>query len=160
MPKRTGAGTRLRTEVDPEQVERVVRGTRAFGAMIASSLTAVDPPITMPQWRVLVLADTEPQSVKSVAEDLGVHPSNATRLCDRLVRAGLLDRRQLDHDRRQVELTLTVRGRKLVARVFAHRRRAVEQILASMPPEQRAAVAEAIDAFVTAAEHVGHDQRH
>ena len=147
-------------ELDSDQVERVVRGTRAFGAMIAGSLASVDPPVTMPQWRVLVLAASEPQNVKSVAEDLGVHPSNATRLCDRLVRAGLLDRRQPEHDRRQVVLTLTPRGRKIVDRVFAHRRRAVEQILAAMPGEQRAAVAEAIDAFVTAAEHAGHDQRH
>lgn len=149
-------GTRLHSD----HVERVVRGTRAFGAMIAGSLAAVDPPITMPQWRVLVLAESEPQNVKSVAEDLGIHPSNATRLCDRLVRAGLLDRGQLEHDRRQVVLTLTARGRRLVDRVFAHRRRSVEQILATMPPEQRAAVAEAIDAFVSAAGQVGQDQRH
>jgi DNA-binding MarR family transcriptional regulator len=160
MAKRTGQASQLQLEPDPEQVERVVRGTRAFGAMIASSLTSVDPPITMPQWRALVLADSEPQSVKSVAEDLGVHPSNATRLCERLVRAGLLDRRQLEHDRRQVVLTSTVGGRRVVARVFAHRRRAVEQILAAVPDEQREAVASAIDAFVTAAERVGHDQRH
>jgi len=160
MARRTRQLSRVEVELDADQVERVVRGTRAFGAMIASSLTSVDPPITMPQWRVLVLADGEPQSVKSVAEDLGIHPSNATRLCDRLVRAGLLDRRQLEQDRRQVVLTLTTRGRRIVARVFAHRRRAVEQILAAMPEEQRAAVAEAIDALVTAAEHVGHDQRH
>lgn len=160
MAKRTGHASRLQTKPDAEQVERVVRGTRAFGAMIASSLTSVDPPITMPQWRALVLADSEPQSVKTVAEDLGVHPSNATRLCDRLVRAGLLDRRQLEHDRRQVVLTLTGGGRRVVARVFAHRRRAVEQILAAVPDEQREAIASAIDAFVTAAERVGHDQRH
>jgi DNA-binding MarR family transcriptional regulator len=145
------------TSLDSAQVDRVVRGTFAFGAMIAGSLAEVDPPVTMPQWRVLVLAESEPQNVKSVAEDLGVHPSNATRLCDRLVRAGLLDRRQLEQDRRQVVLTLTPRGRQLVDRVFAHRRRTVEQVLAALPDEHRGAVAEAIDAFVSAAEHVGHD---
>jgi DNA-binding MarR family transcriptional regulator len=160
ITKRIRRTSRAQVRLDSEQVERVVRGTRAFGGMIAGSLASVDPPLTMPQWRVLVLAESEPQNVKGVAQDLGVHPSNATRLCDRLVRAGLLDRRPLEHDRRQVVLTLTTRGRRIVARVFAHRRRAVEEILAAMSEEQRAAVAEAIDAFVTAAEHVGHDQRH
>jgi DNA-binding MarR family transcriptional regulator len=160
MAKGTRQSSRVDVALDPEQVEQVMRGTRAFGAMIAGSLASVDPPITMPQWRVLVLAESEPQNVKSVAEDLGVHPSNATRLCDRLVRAGLLDRRPLEHDRRQVVLTLTARGRNIVDRVFAHRRRTVRQILATMPEERRASTAEAIDAFVSAAERAGHDQRH
>ena len=160
MAKGTRQSLPVDVELDSEQVERVVRGTRAFGAMIAGSLASVDPPITMPQWRVLVLAESEPQNVKSVAEDLGVHPSNATRLCDRLVRAGLLDRRPLENDRRQVVLTLTARGRNIVDRVFAHRRRTVREVLATMPEEQRASIAEAIDAFVSAAERAGHDQRH
>ena len=160
MAKGAQQASRADVELGSEQVERVVRGTRAFGAIIAGSLASVDPPITMPQWRVLVLAEMEPQNIKSVAADLGIHPSNATRLCDRLVRAGLLDRRPLEHDRRQVVLTLTSRGRKDVDRVFTHRRRTVERILAAMPDEQRAAVAEAIDAFVDAAEHVGQTQQH
>ena len=98
MTRRTRRTSLAEVHLDSEQVEQVVRGTRAFGGMIAGSLASVDPPITMPQWRVLVLAEGEPQNVKGVAEDLGVHPSNATRLCDRLVRAGLLDRRPLEHD--------------------------------------------------------------
>lgn len=138
---------------DPDQVDRVVRASLAFGGMIAGSLASVEPPVTMPQWRVLVLAEREAQSIKSVARDLGVHSSNATRLCDRLVRAGLLDRRPLEHDRRQVSLTLTEAGRDLVERVIAHRRSTVARVLEELPAEQRAAVADAIDAFVTAAEH-------
>lgn len=141
---------------DPDQVDRVVRASLAFGGMIAGSLASVEPPVTMPQWRVLVLAEGEAQSIKSVARDLGVHPSNATRLCDRLVRAGLLDRRPLDHDRRQVSLTLTEAGRDFVERVFAHRRSTVARVLEELPVEQRTAVADAIDAFVTAAQHTEH----
>ena len=151
-PGESDPGTAGDPGADPEQVDRVVRASLVFGGMIAGSLASVDPSVTMPQWRVLVLAEAEPQSIKSVAHDLGVHSSNATRLCDRLVRAGLLDRRPLEHDRRQVSLTLTEAGRELVERVFAHRRRTVGQVLAELPVEQRAAVADAIDAFVTAAE--------
>lgn len=144
------------TGTDPQQVERVARATQAFGAMIASSLAAVDPPVTMPQWRVLVLAERAPQSIKGIAADLGIHSSNATRLCERLVRAGLLDRQQLPHNRRQVALTLTAEGGALVDRVFEHRRRTVTRILASLPTDERATVAHAIELFASAVERTGH----
>ena len=50
--------------------------------------------VTLPQLRVLVLTcDRGALSMGEVAQLLDVHPSNATRLVDRLVQAGLLDRR-------------------------------------------------------------------
>ena len=152
-PGESGPATAGAPSGDLEQVDRVVLAGLAFGAAIARSLATVDPPITLPQWRVLVLAGSEAQSIKSVAQDLGIHSSNATRLCERLVGAGLLDRRPLEHDRRQVSLTLTDAGRDLVERVLAHRRRTVARVLAELPGQQRAALADALDAFVTAAEH-------
>ncbi|WP_354263237.1 MarR family transcriptional regulator [Arthrobacter sp. OAP107] len=45
-----------------------------------------------PQLRVLVLIHTRgPQNPGGVAAELGVHASNATRVCDRLVAAELLE---------------------------------------------------------------------
>src|SRR3954463_6243126 len=40
-----------------EQVDRVVEATRVVGALIAESLVSLEPALTMPQWRVLVLAN-------------------------------------------------------------------------------------------------------
>jgi DNA-binding MarR family transcriptional regulator len=105
----------------------------------------------MPQLRVLILAGEAPQSATAVAADLGVHPSNATRTCDRLVAGGLLSRQQAEDDRRRVELTLTESGRRLVDQVMEHRRARVAAIMAGMSRTDRAALAEALTAFADAA---------
>ncbi len=132
------------------QIETVVEGTRAVGAIIAESLASVEDLVTMPQLRVLILASSAPQNVTSVAEDLGVHPSNATRVVDRLVRAGLLDRRTARHDRRHVVLTPTPEGAQLVEQVMEHRRENVERILGRMGEAQREALADAFRVFASA----------
>ena len=147
----SGALRSMVDHVDPEELDAVMAGSRALGALIAASLASVAEVVTMPQLRVLILAGRAPQSVSAVAEDLGVHASNATRTCDRLVRAGLLDRRPADEDRRRVVLTLTPRGEQLLARVMEHRRRRVEDIMADMRPGDRAALASSMAAFAEAA---------
>lgn len=136
--------------VDPDQVEQVLAATRVFGALIAESLAGVEPPVTMPQFRVLVMASESPRNLSAVAQDLDVHPSNATRLCDRLVKAGLLHRERAVDDRRQVLLTLTPRGRRLVQKAMGRRREHVARAMAHMSEEQRSALASALTAFCDA----------
>jgi len=83
-----------------------------------------------PQLRVLVLASMQGAlNLGAVAEALGVHASNATRTVDRLVVAGLLDRRDSPADRRQLELRLTSKGRDLVESVMSHRRAWARRVL-------------------------------
>ena len=133
-----------------------MEGSRTMGAVIAESMASVEAVVTMPQLRVLILTSRTPQNVSSVAEDLGVHPSNATRTCDRLVRAGLLDRRPAEDDRRQVVLTVTPDGERLLERVMSHRRESIERILALMSEEHRAMLTEALEAFTEAADELHH----
>jgi DNA-binding MarR family transcriptional regulator len=86
---------------------------------------AIEPTVTPAQLRVLaLLADTGPSSVSAVASALGVAVSTASRLADRLNGAGLLTRQVGPDSRREVELTLTRRGR-LVAQRWADARIAV-----------------------------------
>lgn len=127
--------------VEVGQLESVVAGTRVVAALIAESLVNLDPSVTMPQWRVLVLADSGGCNVSAVSDDLGVHMSNATRVCDRLVSAGLLARRRHEHDRRQVMLELTTDGRALFEQAMAYRRARLEQAMALMDAEERTALA-------------------
>ena len=143
-------GTR-RGRVSAQQLDAVVASTRTVGALIAESLAAVEPPISTPQWRVLVMASEAPMNASTVARDLGIHQSNATRLCDRLVRAGLLNRRRAEGDRRQVVLTLTDEGREFFETAMGIRRARVEQAMALMHPQDRAALASAMTAFSEAA---------
>jgi DNA-binding MarR family transcriptional regulator len=137
--------------VSRDEVDAVVAGTRVLGALIAESMAAIETVVTMPQLRVLTLVSRAPQGVTAIAQDLGVHPSNATRTCDRLEQAGLLDRGAVDHDRRRVEMTLTPDGRKLLEDVMTHRQRRVQEIMARMSPEERSALASSLAAFARAA---------
>ena len=145
-----------RSAATDSAVEDVVAGSFAFGAVIAGALADASATVTMPQWRVLVLAASGPQNVAAVADDLGVHRSNATRIVERLVRAGLLDRRTDPRDRRHVSLRLTPQGRRFVNRVMTLRRRRFDEILAEMDAGARASLAASVREFVRAAEAAGH----
>ena len=57
---------------------------------IAARSLAEAGDVTLPQFRVLViLASRGPRRVRDLADDLGVNPSGASRLCDRLSGKGL-----------------------------------------------------------------------
>lgn len=66
----------------------------------------------------------QPPTIGAVAEVLVVDPSTASRLVDRAVDAGTLQRRACDQDRRRARLELTGDGERLLDAV-TERRRAV-----------------------------------
>ena len=130
-----------------------MRSARAFAAITAESIARAGDVVTPPQLRVLVLASQHgPLNNTAVAADLNVHLSNASRICDRLVHAGLLNRRDSPTDRRNVELTLTDRGRQLVDAVLVHRRETLADILHRMPVKSRAELVSALTDFNAIAE--------
>ena len=135
-----------------DQIDAVLRASRALVGIAAGSMAAVDDDVTVPQLRVLVMVDTKgPLNLAAVAAGLGVNPSNASRTCDRLTRAGLLDRRDSPHDRRHITLTLTDAGRRLVKKMMKHRRTAITRVLRDMDPGDRELLTTALDRFATAA---------
>src|SRR6478735_10990071 len=104
----------------------------------ARSVMEVDGIVTSPQLRVLVFIATRgPRNPGDIAVELGVHASNATRISDKLVRAGLIERSEDPADRRYVMLSLTGEGERLVERVIEHRRKAVAAVLAAIPADER-----------------------
>jgi DNA-binding MarR family transcriptional regulator len=126
--------------------------TRVLIAVTAQSVASLEDRVTLPQLRVLVMiASRGPQNLASVAQALGVHPSNATRRCDKLVEAGLLQRDEDPTDRRNLVLQLTLSGRQLVQQMTEHRRGAIENVLAKMPAPLRADLVPALLAFAQAA---------
>lgn len=134
------------------EVDAVMRTARALVGVAARSIAEVEPPLTVPQLRVLVMVGTRgPVSLRAVAGELDVHPSNGTRTCDRLVRVGLLSRTEDDTDRRLVRLTLTDSGRQLVEAMMGRRRAGISHILLAMPAPRRRGLAAALEAFALAA---------
>jgi DNA-binding MarR family transcriptional regulator len=138
-----------------DDVEATMLAARALVAISAESVAAVDDVVTPPQLRVLVMiASRGPLNLGAVARGLGVHPSNATRTCDRMVTAGLLDRRDDPADRRNLLLQLTDQGRSLVDGVMDRRRVAIAEVLDRMPALQRTALIPVLTSFAEAAGEV------
>jgi DNA-binding MarR family transcriptional regulator len=130
----------------------LVRASRAIVGIAAAAVAELDDAVTVPQLRVLVMVHSRgPLNLTAVAAALEVNPSNASRTCDRLIRAGLLDRRDAPDDRRNVTLSLTDEGRSLVEKLTKHRRNAIERVLRRMEAADRDQLAEALDKFATAA---------
>jgi DNA-binding MarR family transcriptional regulator len=141
-----------------EQIEAVVLATRVLVAVTAQSLASLDD-VTLPQFRVLVMIGSRgPQNLTAVAQGLGVHASNATRLCDKLVQAGLIHRSEDPADRRNVVLALTAAGYQLVQDMTDQRRAAIAQILAKMPPQLRDDLVPVLHCFAQAAGEISHEQ--
>jgi DNA-binding MarR family transcriptional regulator len=140
--------------VGSEQLDAIMRAAEVMVSVVAESALSVDDVVSAPQLRILVLtANRGPITVGTVANALGVHASNATRLVDRLVGRGLVDRRDAPQDRRTVILSLTPKGHDLVESVMAHRRAALARVLDHMSSTERAGLATALDAFAAAAAH-------
>lgn len=138
------------SDADADLGEALLRASRVLVSVAARSLAEVDD-VTLVQFRALVVVSSRKTTVSSLARALDVHPTTATRLCDRLVDKALLRRVPNDEDRRTIELHLTDAGRRLVRRVTGRRRRDLTAIAARMPaPAARAAV-DALRAFADAA---------
>jgi DNA-binding MarR family transcriptional regulator len=137
----------------------VLTASRVLVAVAARSLAAHEGEISLQQYRALVvLASRGPQRPVDLAQALGVDPSTATRLCDRLVRKRLISRRRQGDDRREVRLDLATGGRRLVENVTALRRAEIERILKLVPPEEHRSLIEAFTTFGNAAGEVPDDQ--
>lgn len=135
------------------EVEAVLAASRVLMGVVADSVAPVAEFITMSQYRVLVIVATRGSvNLNSVAAALGVHPSNATRACDRLVEAGLLARTESAVDRRRVDLALTPAGLELIGRVMDHRRAAIDRVLTRMSPQARGELASVLEDFAAAAD--------
>jgi DNA-binding MarR family transcriptional regulator len=134
------------------EIDAVMLAARAIVAMTAQSVAALNDQVTLPQLRVLVMiASRGPLNLAAIAGGLGVHHSNATRACDRLAAAGLLNRAEDPSDRRNLLLDLTDDGRALVAAMNENRRAAISRVLALMPPSRRRGLAPKLRAFAEAA---------
>ncbi|QWZ09711.1 MarR family transcriptional regulator [Nocardioides panacis] len=132
--------------------------SRTITAAVVRSLATVDSTVTVPQLRVLVMLSVAGlMNLSAVAERLGVNASNASRTCERLVQAGLVHRSPGSEDRRQVELTLSARGRRVVDDVMRTRQELLAAVVERMSPWKRAVLTDALEAFNAAATELEHD---
>ena len=81
---------------------------------------------------------------------LDVQPSTTGRMVDRLVSAGLIDRRPHPTSRRELVAELTPRGRRVVQKVTDNRRKELAEVVQKMPPRERRGLLRGLTAFTAA----------
>lgn len=143
------------TVTDPsptDTADELLVASRVLVAVAARSLAGIEHEVSVVQFRALVvLWEHEPRTLAALAHELDVHPSTATRLCDRLVAKDLIARTVGEASRREVELRLTDTGRELVGQVIEQRRRDLVRITRRLTPTQRRQVLDAFRTFDAAA---------
>ncbi|MEU0004240.1 MarR family transcriptional regulator [Streptomyces sp. NPDC006314] len=108
------------------------------------------------QLRALRILESEPGlNLTALAEGMEIGLPTASRLCDRLEAAGLLERELHPHKRREVQLNLTGHGRQVLGDVASRRSRALAVVLAAMEPAEREALSRGMRAFLSAQDGTG-----
>jgi DNA-binding MarR family transcriptional regulator len=144
---------------DDAVVDAVLTASRTLVAVAERSLGAAAEETTLAQYRALVvLASRGPQRMVDLARALEVTPPTAGRMCDRLLRKGLIRRHRARADRREVLVSITAAGRDVVDQATARRRELLAEILGKLPARQQVAVAAALAAFADAAGEVPDSQ--
>ena len=143
------------SRADPAAVDAVLTASRSLIAVATRSLGAAAEETTIAQYRALVvLASRGPRRMVDLAEALDVAPSTAGRMCDRLVRKGLVRRHRVRGDRRAVLVSVTPAGRLVVDEATSRRRALIAEIVGRLPVPAQQAVAQALEAFADAAGEV------
>ncbi|KAB1942169.1 winged helix-turn-helix transcriptional regulator [Micromonospora sp. ALFpr18c] len=89
---------------------------------------------------VMVVEQYDAINLRRLATRLDMLLSSASRLCDRLVAAGMLEREPGRFDRREIALHLTPEARRLLAELRADRQARLTAVLTGMSPAGRDAL--------------------
>ena len=134
----------------------LARQAAAIDAAATALIGALDPGacedvahVSPTQLRVLGLLHSTVVNVNGLAEALGVGPSSASRLCDRLEALGFVERVTDPRDRREVRLQLTTAAKELLDKLTAHRH-AVLPDSRRMPDVARAELVRSLAEFAAA----------
>ncbi|MBM1170219.1 MarR family transcriptional regulator [Microvirga arabica] len=111
---------------------RIIRLNRRATNAVAAELKALG--LSIPQFDLLsTLTEREGSSQQELAERLYVTKGNVSGLLDRMVEAGLVERRAIPGDRRSNALYLTAKGRDLANQGIAAQRSYVMRTLGTLP---------------------------
>jgi len=113
----------------------------------------VTPRVSWPQLNALLAVErSEGLNLGGLAAELTMLLSSASRLCDRLVASGMVERVPGRADRREIALYLTPSSRALLAELRRIRRQALAATLERMSDSGRAALLRGLTEFAAASE--------
>ncbi|MFG2576838.1 MarR family winged helix-turn-helix transcriptional regulator [Streptomyces sp. NPDC048481] len=93
------------------------------------------------------VADAPGLNLTALAERLDIGMPTASRLCDRLEAAGLLERGTHPFSRREVQLRLTLTGRQVLSDVAGRRTQALAAVLGLLEPADMVALGRGLRAL-------------
>jgi len=129
-------------EAAPASLERAEAGLSVLLEAWQRAIEELGAMLPPAQVRALLIVDTrDGLNVTRLARMLGSSPSATSRLCDRLVAAGLLARRPAAASRREILLQLTDSGQRLAVWIRGQRRTALARVLETISPAGRADLA-------------------
>lgn len=105
--------------------------------------------ISVPVWRVLAsLVGSGGETVTGLAEICLLQQPTMTKLLDRMVRDGLVQRQQDSRDRRVVRVALTPRGEAIAAELTQAAKRHEAEVLARHPEAEAMAIKDLLRAIL------------
>ncbi|MGH3448095.1 MAG: MarR family winged helix-turn-helix transcriptional regulator [Nocardioidaceae bacterium] len=132
-------------DVTTDVVDEVLTATRALIALSTRSLGELGENLSTAQYRALVvLASRGPHRMVDLSQQLQVNPSTAGRMCDRLVRKGLVRRHRARADRRIVVVSLSQEGRRVLDEATIARRGMIARALGRLPRAEQQDAASAL----------------
>ncbi|MDQ6746487.1 MAG: MarR family transcriptional regulator [Candidatus Dormibacteraeota bacterium] len=134
--------TLQRPGVVPADLERAEAGLAVLLEAWQRTIEELGAMLPPAQVRALLVIDAaDDLNITGLARTLGASPSATSRLCDRLVAAGLVARVPAVASRREMLLELTESGQRLAAWIGDQRRTALIQVMEAISPGGRADLA-------------------
>ncbi|GAA1964354.1 MarR family transcriptional regulator [Amycolatopsis minnesotensis] len=136
----------------------LLAAAKVMVAVSVRATAAVADAVSPAQLRTLTLLDEHGETnLGDLADLLGIVPSATSRLCAKLVDAGLVLRRTSPASRREVLLRISAAGRRLLAKVNAVRLQRLRAVMAELPSSRRSTVARALRSFADASGQLDED---
>ena len=141
---------------DPMRAAEVDDAAQALLAAWDAAREQATPRLSWPQLSaLLVMERAEGVNLRGLAGELGMLLSSASRLCDRLVASGMVERVPGRVDRREIALYLTPSSRQLLDELRRTRRQMLAAVLQRMSTAGRAALIRGLTEFSAAANEAG-----
>jgi DNA-binding MarR family transcriptional regulator len=137
---------------DPMRAAAVDDAAPALLAAWDAARQLATPLLSGPQLNALLVVERdEGINLRGLAGQLRMILSSASRLCDRLVASGMVERVPGRADRREIALYLTPSSRQLLDHLRTTRRELLTDVLEKMTPAGRAALLRGLTEFSAAA---------
>jgi DNA-binding MarR family transcriptional regulator len=148
--------------LQPGEVERLSAAAETAGASLYTTWLqandAISAVVSAPQLRALATVQEHGSvNLSQLANELGCAPSSASRLCDRLVAAGLINRRASAETRREVSLSVRPQGARLLRRTENRRRSELASVLEQMTPAGARALVRGLQEYADVADQLAYD---